>query len=217
MAYLDALVVLGMDTAIGRDAAVNTYHFQTENPSPSDTTTQLNIATALKNVYDAIDTYLSQDIDPSLCRLKLYDAEAAPPRAPLYDNPLSAVMAPGTSSLPHELAICASFQGAQVSGVPQRRRRGRVYIGPLSPTAMTTTVVAAAAITAINAAFKGLADAGSVGAGWRWSVFSRVGSGPPPATPAAVEVVNGWCDNAFDIQRRRGTAGTSRNAWVATT
>lgn len=217
MAYLDCLVTLGMDTAVGADAAVNTWHFQTENPSPSDSTTLFNIATALKNVYDAVDTYLSADIDPALCRLKIYDAEASPPRAPIFDSQLSATLTPGTSSLPHELAICASFQGAQVSGVPQRRRRGRVYFGPLTPTAMSVTLVSNAAITAVNGAMKGLADAGSVGAGWRWSVFSRAQIGPPPARPASIEVVNGWTDNAFDIQRRRGTAGTSRNAWVATT
>jgi len=43
--------------------------------------------------------------------------------------------------------------------------------------------------------------------GWDWVVYS-------PTNGNTVNVDNGWVDNAFDTQRRRGLAVTARTNWT---
>lgn len=216
MALLDTMVIIPMDTGSGEDIAVNTFHFATTLPDASDVLILNDIQIALGNCVQGYLAYCAADVKPTDVRWKVYDASAPTPRAPIRDVILKAGMTTGVSSLPHELAVCASFQGSRISGVPQARRRGRIYIGPLSASAMNGAVPATAFLTAINTAMKGLADAGNPTANWTWCVFSRRGIAPP-APPNAVEIIDGWTDNAFDTQRRRGVRATTKTAWVSST
>jgi hypothetical protein len=216
MALLDTMVVMPMDTGSGEDIAVNNFHFDTVAPSASDGPTLDAIQVALGTCVDAYTDLLGSDINPAAIRWKVYDALATPPRAPIRDVILKAGMTITGSTMPHELACVASFQGDRVSGVPQARRRGRIYIGPLSTAAVTGSAINAAMIASVNGAMKGLADAGNPTAGWTWCIFSRRGSSPP-TPPTVVEVKDGWTDNAIDIQRRRGVKATVRTTWASVT
>lgn len=216
MALLDTMVVFPMDTGSGEDIAVNNFHFRTTNADPNHGATLDAIQVALGNCVEAYMTIMANDVFPTNVRWKVYDALTAPPRAPVRDVILKAGLATGASSAVHELAICTSFQGERISGIPQGRRRGRIYIGPITTSAIAGSVVNPTAITAINAAMKGLADQGNEPAGWEWCVFSRRGA-PPPAVPTATAVTEGWTDNSMDVQRRRGVKATTRNTWTSVT
>jgi hypothetical protein len=140
--------------------------------------------------------------------IKFYDLSDPKPRAPFYDANFTIGGTPQSSHLPRELAICLSFQGARVSGSAQARRRGRVYLGPLGLTSndSTTGRPLAAAISSIQGAAGTLRSASGSGV-WTWIVVSEV------AGLNDVIVTNGWVDNAFDIQRRRGVTPTSRSTF----
>lgn len=98
-----------------------------------------------------------------------------------------------------------SFQADKVSGLPQARRRGRVYFGPLGGAAEasgrpgTTLLSAVVAFGAALLSESNLAD-------WTWVVYSTVNNGGAPVT-------NGWVDNSFDTQRRRGLEWTARTTF----
>lgn len=140
--------------------------------------------------------------------VKTYDMADPEPRVPVTSRQWNLSSAPSTAPLPSELAICLSFQAVVTSGLPQARRRGRIFLGPCHtgtldsggrPTSSIRTTIAnaaAAAKTAIEAN----------GAGTRWCVWSQVdslGSG----------IDNGWVDNEFDTQRRREQGFTARTLW----
>jgi hypothetical protein len=109
--------------------------------------------------------------------------------------------------LPEEVAVCLTIRGATPPAI-SRRRRGRLYFGPLNSTALIggnatgpsrphgnlITDLTVAALRMIN-------DSGSGGA---WCIHSTV-----PAENF-VPVAGGYVDNAFDTQRRRGPDPTTK-------
>jgi hypothetical protein len=121
----------------------------------------------------------------------------------------------GTAAMPSEVALVNSFQAdysgaAEESGStrPRARRRGRIYLGPLQQGAASTATntesrPVAAFVTVIKEASEQLlGDADT-----QWGVWSRA--------DAAVRLcIQGYVDNAFDTQRRRGQAPTTRTAWT---
>jgi hypothetical protein len=148
---------------------------------------------------------------PANCGLKVYNIGDPPPRAPVYESIVPITATQATSSyMPLEVAICLSFQGDQVSGQPQARRRGRVFLGGWGLAADPGDADQFPRVEPIIRA--GIADAAEtlatnlVGHSWVWSVYSRVNA-------SAVPVTNGWIDNEFDTQRRRGVASTARTTW----
>ena len=63
--------------------------------------------------------------------------------------------------------------------------------------------------TLIAQAGEDLLTASLAAADWHWVVYSTV----QPAGQRTADVVNGWVDDAFDIQRRRGLAANSRQVF----
>jgi len=144
-------------------------------------------------------------------RWKGYDLNDPQPRAPRYDTTAALTPSvPANSVCTPETAVCLSFQGTQTSGIPQARRRGRIFLGGLAApiTPGTTTIfplVASAATATVTTAASAL-KTGLTADGWTWSVYSRTDD-------AMVTVDNGWIDNAPDTQRRRGQAPSLRTLW----
>lgn len=135
---------------------------------------------------------------------KIYDRADPEPRAPTLMGTFSFASAPTGNPAPPEVSICLSFQAPQVSGVPQARQRGRVYLGPLDasiidasgrPAVSTLTTARNAAITLLAASV--------AAATWDWVVWSTVNG-------SAAGITNGWLDDEFDTQRRRGRLATTR-------
>lgn len=203
MANLRAMVMLPMDSGGGPDTAVNNWHFVAD---PNVQATWDLIHAQLVTFYGAINSVMSSDINHASLEVRYYDLSQPVPRPPIYTKPAS-VTAYGTGlTLPHELAICLSYQGLRVAGTIQARRRGRVFLGPLNDSCNSFGLIAASKVTIVVNAAKALLTASNAAADWTWCA----GGHHFEATGELVAVNNGWVDNAFDIQRRRGVKPAAR-------
>lgn len=202
-AHFKAVVTIGMDTALPKDVAVNTWHCDALTPDgPED------FVDALEVFYQAIDSVIwSAAIDPSNVRCDVYRMADPEPRVPVLTTMFTGLTATA-SARPPELAVCLSFQGDLVSGEPQRRRRGRVYLGPVGniEASSTSPLVATSTVNAVAAAGNVLAATSTLSSTFTWCVFSEIDADLIPVT-------NGWVDNDFDIQRRRGLLPTVRTTF----
>jgi hypothetical protein len=143
--------------------------------------------------------------------IKVYDMGDPVPRQPLTVFPMVTFpVAPAQTGFPDEVALVLSFQGAKVSGVPQARRRNRVYFGPVTTASAVVTSnenrpSAGIIDDLIKAADEKLAIATL---GVEWIVRSET-------TGVVTPVTDGWVDNSWDTQRRRGTAPSARTVFTA--
>lgn len=188
---------------VAANYATNTWSFLA-----TDLTALAMVHANLSAFYQGIDVFMSSLVRSSAgLELVSYARSDAKPRAPIMTDTYS--LSPGgTAPLPTEVALCLSFQAAKVSGSPQARRRGRVYLPFMDeernhtdgrPTAGLVSGVAAEA-----AAFLAASDAA---AAWSWHVYSTVGL-------FGAVVTDGWVDNEWDTQRRRGRKATSRTTFT---
>ena len=190
----------------GEDAAVNVWHFTVPDTGAG---TVAALKTALGAFYGAFVSHLSVALDLSKFRLKMYNMSDPEPREPFEDGLFTVIGPTGTAGGAPELAICLSFQGDPASGIPMRRRRGRVYLGPLAiNVGGTSEDVPASMVATAAAAGQSLLNSSNASAAYEWIVLSQAGGGL-----SAVKVTNGWVDNAWDIQRRRGIPATVRTTF----
>jgi hypothetical protein len=196
------------------DVVVNTFHFATEADwVPADIT---DIVQRLLTFYNGpggtqgVAAWMSNSVIPNSANVhevRIYDLGDPVPRVPIHSSTFSL----GTTAslpIPAEVAVCLSYRAPLVSGVNNATRRGRIYLGPLAVSATETfsgqgdTRPATAMINQILArgvALMALAAPTTP----RWVVFS-------PTTLTATTVTQVLMDNAFDTQRRRGGAPTTR-------
>lgn len=206
-------------SGLAEDNVVNSFYFESPAPLPDDTDSLAAIVKAFYNSNPAtngVTTALRNILSPECSGggiTKVYLMDDALPRAPKETLEWSWT-APATNgtAMVSEVACCLSFKAAAASGVNAARRRGRVYIGPLSTTAMTVTgniPRPSVALTnqLIASAIKMRADA--LAAGFTWVVHSPTTSALARYPVAAVSV-----DDAFDTQRRRGTKPTGKTTWI---
>lgn len=202
---------LEADSGLPEDVTVNSFYFETaalpeyENPVP---------IFAVEAFYTQIATFLSVWLSGHIVH-KLYEMSDPEPRIPRVQTGQDIV--PGSGALVNEVAVCLSFRGAYESGLPNARRRGRVYIGPLAEGAQGPSTPKRpsdnirTALLAGAQALKGALD----GTPWDWVVYSPTTAGiSPGAAGAGFPVVQAWVDDAFDTQRRRGVAPTMRTTAV---
>jgi hypothetical protein len=214
-------------SGLSEDRFVNTFHALTDEPLlPANFAA---LVTAIQHFYkpaasNGISTYLSKEMRAVGRTIKVYDMTQAKPRAPIFEFVDTA--APFTliagDSLPGEVAVCLSYEGVKLSGVPQGRRRGRIYLGPLAVSAIDDTDATGKArpqqdlLTIATLAADALHIAMSA-AGFEWQVYSPTIDAAGVGDLAAFTVIDHWwMDNAFDIQRRRGASPTGRTVKVAT-
>lgn len=201
---------------------MNTFHFE---KTPVVTADYGGHVTIVDNFYrvangaagQAVKGIMAAGVMSGNVNYLVYNLDDPEPRVPRYDQ----VWATGAggfatqAALPEEVALCLSYEALPESGVAQARRRGRIYAGPLTLTSLLTTadgrVTTAAGLAAsLGVQMKGLRDA-AIGISSNWIVYS-----PTQAQfgldPSAV-IQQGWVDNAFDTQRRRGVEATVRSRW----
>lgn len=201
-----------MDSAVSRDASVNTFWFLSDGV-PDPDTDAAGLGVALENFYDdahalstEIRSFLSSDVDPTNAEVKVYAMDDPSPRMPRYVNS-GWCHGVGGTTLPHQVSVCLSYQAERVSGLDQARRRGRIYVGPLSQASITAGGVPSASfINSLQQAAIYLAGLGTPPYGW--VVHSAAGGG------GTAPVSNGWVDSSPDVQRRRKVASAVRSAWV---
>lgn len=220
-----AQVTIPLDSAIPEDSIVNTFYFDGDDLGGGLTTDAEYhgaVQSLLTAFYQSIDGNMLANSVTTPATVKIYDMRDPTPRVPEFTFTIG-LTDTAQSPLPGEVALCASFQADLVSGVNQARRRGRVYIGPLASTASFATVVNgqlrphAAVVQALADACNVLADGIDTtgnGAHVSWAVYSPTLDIAGTIDDAFNDVTNGWVDNSYDTQRRRGAAPTSRVTWT---
>lgn len=227
MAYTagDTLVRAVMQAASGlpRDTVINDFAFKAAaSPTPTEVGMMISVVNEFYRTTQAssrkVGEYISNQINRAATHeLQAYHITAGPLGSPFYTEdwlgPPTALTATG---VPTEVAAVLSFHAdltgaAEESGAtrPRARRRGRVFIGPLTGGAIVQsappyTLDASFTLVLREAAVKLMDDAEA--AGVPWCVWSREDATLRP-------VVGGWTDNAPDTQRRRGFRATTRNVW----
>lgn len=193
-------VNLTHDTGLPENVIVNTWSCQTV--ATDDLTALQAFVDALEDFYLAFDTHLSASLTGGVV-IKCYDRSDPEPRVPVLTDTWS--LGVGTDHMPAEIALVVSFQGVQVSGLPQARRRGRVFLGPFATSILddSTGRPDSTAMSLLDTAASNLLVASGLASGWNWTVWSTTNG-------SNTEVDNGWIDNSFDTIRARGIAASSR-------
>lgn len=207
-----AQVVIPHSNGIVKDAITNTFHFIDFVPQPL-----VDLANAVSPLLDAFYTSIYTTSSTAanymawgLTRINWYDLSEPTPRVPYTVATPISVTAVATT-IPSEVSVVASFQAARAPGIPQSRRRGRIYLGGLGPAWMDNSAVGTSPYVA-NGRLATVANAmdtlntAVAATSARWAVWS-------PTDQAAYLVTNGWCENAPDTQRRRGVVSTVRTLW----
>lgn len=232
MAVLRALCTIPMASALPADAVVNTWYFGVPDGDETETYIETNVEPSLKAFYAAIDEYYANNTATTNATVTWYDMSEPEPRVPIVENNLGMTQKGSSAqgNLPSELAVVMSFHGAYVSGTNRQRQRGRIYVGPLhagigaGASGTDYSRPGSAFVTALRNAGNTLMGAASgSGGAFTWIVRSanaRDNSDPeipynerPLLTPTGYPVVGGWVDDAWDVQRRRGVAASTRNTF----
>lgn len=204
MPYYTSQAIIKTADNVLANFATNTWHFNAD-----DVTALGSAHAALVTYYNAVDSYFSNLTSAAVGGLEIvgYDDEDTPPRAPVLRTPGTLVPAAG-DPLPTEVSLCMSFQGTRLSGTPQARRRGRIYL-PFMVEASNDSSgrPGTAFINAVVAAGAALLAASDAAGTWSWVTYSSV-------APGYATVVDGWVDNEWDTQRRRGRDATSRTTFT---
>lgn len=205
MPIIRALVELDSTTGLPEDRATNTYHFDCSGIGPSN---RDNVMDLIEDLYATEPTatplinMMSNDLCEGTGRVTLYNLDDAEPRAPIDSREFSATPA-SVSGMPAEVALVVSFEALPVSGEVQARRRGRIYMPWLTDTANTVGRPEETFVNGVCESFTEFLAAADASTSTDWVIWS-------PTNESAVGVARGWVDNAWDTQRRRGFAATTR-------
>lgn len=205
MPLYHAQTIITVDSFLPQDYAVNNTYWVAADESELP-----GIGAELKASYDIWRPFFAQYVNQNGHRTKFYDTADPEPRAPVLEYVWNLAVDPSGSALPTEVSLCCSFQADLQSGVPQSRRRGRNYLPFIGGAAIDGVGrPTGGLITAAVAWGQNLLDFSGMGVGTTWVVHSTIGD--PLAT--AVVITNGWVDNEFDTQRRRGRKATARTTF----
>jgi len=201
MALYKAQVSIFPTSNLAADAVTNTWCFQAYDDAA------MAVARAsLVTFYQSLVTVYPATVRTLNHNIKVYDLDDPEPRQPVTDTTFNFPSAPNGATLPSECACCLSFEGVRISGAPQNRRRGRVFIGPLDAALLDVDGrFGTSVLTSIRNAADVLKAASDASGLWEWGIHSPLTLGD------FVRVNSGWIDNAVDIQRRRGILPTVRS------
>jgi len=228
MSFITAKVTVPHNTGLPEDAVTNSFALV-----PAEGVARATAATAftaeLDTFYTALSAWLSSQYQWTAMQVEYVDLLDDRPRLPFVTQTFG-ISAVSTTQydLPAEVSLCLTLVGSTSSGENARRRRGRVFIGPLQyvgqdlPTSSMTlaTLIANAGLAlTTNASYQQCIYSRythySVPVGR--NIGEKDGSGnplfteQPEALPSAFVPVDGvYVDNAWDIQRRRGPKATAR-------
>lgn len=221
--FLHSTVTFEHVDGLPRDRIVNTFSFSSDvDLTDGDLFDVTQAIQDLFNLVDAtVDVAVGTYISPAVSRIALPQVRhyfmdghlngtpaGSPYRIDSWSVPL--VGASGTA-LPAEVACALSFHSEYNLSVefgpgtrPRSRKRGRIYIGPLNQSSLTTSSLRAIPAVAFTTR---LVDAGvrlrDDPMTPKWSVWSRTAG-----TMFPVQAL--WVDDEYDTQRRRGERALSR-------
>jgi hypothetical protein len=224
MATIKLVAVLPYVSGRPRDIAVNNFYFADGSADAHAmaafwTPKVVDFYNGSDEGQSALALFYSNYIAHPSCQVVAYEEATSPTTGPpILTSGFTLGTSAASTDLPLSTALCLSYAGAPGHGVPPKRNRGRVYLGPFNASAIADTgggehfpkpadsLVAAA----ISSAHR-LTAANSDENGY-WSLLSRK-QGSSGAAPF-IRISNGWVDNEWDAQRRRDGTATVRNSWV---
>lgn len=241
--FLRAQTIIPTASGVSANQVVWTMHFANADVSANRDQDAQEIQARISTLLTLLspgtlnsEYVFSSSIVTSGAFLNVFDLAEAKPRVPFHTHPYSALtnVVSSGQDLPPEVSLCVSYQGDRVSGKPQNRRRGRLYVGPLqfaNGIASDQLTPGTGGVDALLTHVKTALQPGTVGK-TLFAVLSRSnwagmakGETPPPdpntgeiiwpeipanLSGAMVPVTSWWCDNAWDTQRRRGAKATYR-------
>jgi len=182
MAVYRAAIAFPQDSSLPRDELSINPHFSGDD------------AQALANALKA-NLIAHASIAAKPFKIKVYDAEKAPPSYPLATAEQAGT--PPTTGVPREITLCLSYYGTW----NRPTFRGRLY---LPFTFIGGTVSTRPTVGQQNAALSAAAVfKNGLPSSHQWVVWSRKNRTYAPVT-------NYWVDDEWDIQRSRGLKPTSR-------
>lgn len=194
----------------------NTFYF--DDPANIIDVT-LEIETFYSTIVPATGFRLSRYLASTIARgthgtAYWYDIDAPLPHSWDFRVPFEITGAAADHDLPGEVAVCLSYH-ADLVGVPEEagsarpaaRRRGRLYIGPLTEAAADHTSGAPSMPdSTFLLTLKGAAERLHANVS-EWSQYSKVNDVMLPIT-------GGFIDNEWDTRRSRGRRSTARTLWT---
>lgn len=207
-------VLIPHTNGLPEDTCVNTWHFENPNPAlpPSDFD---NVRDMLRDFYQedpgkgagSISANMPSQTVGTSWQLKAYDLGDPKPRVPVYTSGWTASGLTASDPLPAEVALVLSIHAAPQSGISQARRRNRKYLGPFGESVNSNQGrPATVLVNTVAAQASELLQAAQASVSWGWRVFSTTND-------ASYTPIGGWVDDAWDTQRRRGVAATTRVLW----
>ena len=189
----DIQVTLQGRSGLSKDRYVNTLHFQGDdwNVAALD-----ELWTKYVSFIDAVGGGLAQGGH----MIKAYNP-GPNPGGPYLQKTYSRAAA-HTGSSPTEVAVCLSYATVEDPEQSVPRRRGRIYCGPFSTVHANAERPGATVIDAVLDLGEGIAQVGFA-ATRTWALYSQL-----DASYHKIESI--WCDDAWDTQRRRGLAPTTK-------
>jgi hypothetical protein len=204
-------------SGLPEDRYITTWAFRTESNLAPTTADTANVAILLGEFYNSttapatasLATNISAVVNKPACEVRVYRLGDLPPRQPII-TPISLGAITTSTSYPSEVAVVASFY----AGLNAPRRRGRIYYGPLVAAVGTTDTAnegrvkpTTGVMTQLTTSMKRL-QANAVNLSLRWCVLSQTDG-------TVKDITAGWCDDAFDTQRRRGEDAATRTLWTS--
>lgn len=201
-------------SGVAKDQYVNTFHFVgpivtgSNFPALAEKVRHF-YAVAAPLATKPIEQWMAPMSDFAGARVKMYDTDDPPHTGPVYEETYT----PGThgqtgENLPSEVAVCLSYAAVPEVGIPIARQRGRIYIGPLAATTLSPAPQSTISRPSLDfrtdlvKAARELYEQ-ALGLFYGWVVHSET-AGEDWA------IARWWCDDAWDTQRRRGDAPSSR-------
>jgi hypothetical protein len=218
MGLVAAQVTFDRATMLPEDRVVNTWHFETPGPLAPTAADLDSIKASLTKFYltpqgsaFSVSLFLSNFL-LSPFTIKYYNLDVPPPRSPIRTDLVEWIRTVSGENFPAEVSLVLSYSGAQSLAVPDRSKRGRIYLGPLRLAAGEDALSDHRPTNTVRLAVTGAATAllrdGDFGpATWVWYSPTRRSRG---LAPYYGTVQKGFVDNAFDTQRRRGRDPTQR-------
>lgn len=213
---VQCVVSLPYTTNLPRDVSQTTWAF---NTADEDGPTLNAITAALVAFYNRVNApqtqsvsrYMSPFINRMNCSIDVYKIAEGDMGPPIFTQPFVLGAPASPTALPLEVSLCTSFQGDKITSMPQARRRGRTYIGPLNVEAINASAGAprpnSTFINVLRTASALLHQDADAIDGVTWCVWSRT-------TGLLVPITNGWVNNEWDTQRRREARETDRSVWA---
>lgn len=194
---------------------MNTWHIVTVGA-----TTPVAAATAfaadLNTFYQAIDAHFGLFLSGSAPLYRFFDLSDPKPRQPILEY-LSSTLVTASTQAPSEIGCCLSYKGTYVSGVSPKRKRGRIFIGPLAMATLdgSTGTFTSTFRAALATAADGLQSDSAGSSEYRWVVYSPTTDTTGEGTDADSwdAVTEGWVDDNPDVLRSRGQPGGTRSTF----